>query len=56
MQQIGLAVAVNDAHPLLLPYVHYVTRKMGGNGAVREVCDIILHAQQKLAQAKGWSI
>jgi 3-deoxy-D-manno-octulosonate 8-phosphate phosphatase (KDO 8-P phosphatase) len=25
--------------------VHYVTRHGGGHGAVRELCDLILHAQ-----------
>jgi 3-deoxy-D-manno-octulosonate 8-phosphate phosphatase (KDO 8-P phosphatase) len=39
-----LAVGVSDCHPMILPYVHYVTRKKGGEGAVREVCDIILIA------------
>jgi 3-deoxy-D-manno-octulosonate 8-phosphate phosphatase (KDO 8-P phosphatase) len=24
---------------------HYVTRRAGGRGAVREVCEIIMHAQ-----------
>ncbi|RLM11199.1 3-deoxy-D-manno-octulosonate 8-phosphate phosphatase [Gibbsiella quercinecans] len=56
MEQIGLAVAVADAHPLLLPRAHYVTRISGGKGAVRELCDIILLAQNKLEGAKGLSI
>ncbi|WP_253307053.1 3-deoxy-manno-octulosonate-8-phosphatase KdsC [unidentified bacterial endosymbiont] len=47
LQQVGLAVAVTDAHPWLLPRVHYVTRKAGGQGAVRELCDLLLLAHQQ---------
>lgn len=56
MAQVGLAVAVADAHPLLTPRAHYVTRNAGGRGAVRELCDIILLAQNKLEGAIGLSI
>ena len=38
---VGLPVAVADAYPEILPFVRYVTKKTGGNGAVREVCDLI---------------
>lgn len=37
MAEIGLSVAVADAHWLLLPRADYVTRIAGGRGAVREV-------------------
>lgn len=56
MSKVGLAVAVADAHPMLKPHAHYVTQIAGGYGAVRELCDIILLAQDKLAHAKGLSI
>jgi len=56
MAQVGLSVAVADAHPMLLPAAHYVTRIAGGRGAVRELCDLILLAQDKLEHAKGLSI
>ena len=56
MAEIGLSVAVADAHPLLLPRADYVTRIAGGRGAVREVCDLLLLAQGKLDEAKGQSI
>ncbi|MEH0832841.1 3-deoxy-manno-octulosonate-8-phosphatase KdsC [Pectobacterium cacticida] len=56
MAQVGLSVAVADAHPLLLPRVDYVTRIAGGRGAVRELCDLILISQNKLEHAKGLSI
>lgn len=56
MEQVGLSVAVADAHPLLLPKADYVTRINGGRGAVREVCDLILMSQGLLDEAKGLSI
>ncbi|TCV98768.1 3-deoxy-manno-octulosonate-8-phosphatase KdsC [Biostraticola tofi] len=56
MSQVGLSVAVADAHPMLLPRADYVTHIAGGRGAVREVCDLLLLAQGKLDDAKGLSI
>ncbi len=41
----GLALAVPDAPQLVLEHAHYVTKKTGGNGAVREVCEVMMHAQ-----------
>lgn len=45
MLQCGLAIAVPDSPTLLLERAHYVTRKAGGRGAVREVCELIMQAQ-----------
>lgn len=56
MANVGLSVAVADAHPLLTPRANYVTRINGGRGAVREVCDLLLLAQDKLDEAKGQSL
>lgn len=56
MEKVGLSVAVADAHPLLTPRANYVTRIAGGRGAVRELCDLILLAQDRLEEAKGLSI
>ncbi|WP_063654303.1 3-deoxy-manno-octulosonate-8-phosphatase KdsC [Candidatus Arsenophonus triatominarum] len=56
MSQIGLSVAVADAHPMLLSKAHYVTYQVGGKGAVREICDLILLAQDKIENAQGLSI
>jgi 3-deoxy-D-manno-octulosonate 8-phosphate phosphatase (KDO 8-P phosphatase) len=44
----GLAVAVPNAHRVARQIAHWVTPSVGGNGAVREVCEMILHAQGKL--------
>ncbi|MDN5450293.1 MAG: 3-deoxy-manno-octulosonate-8-phosphatase KdsC [Enterobacterales bacterium] len=56
MAKVGLSVAVADAHPILLQRAQYVTRIVGGRGAVRELCDLILQSQGKLDEAKGLSI
>ncbi|RXK32575.1 3-deoxy-D-manno-octulosonate 8-phosphate phosphatase [Arsenophonus endosymbiont of Bemisia tabaci Asia II 3] len=56
MSQIGLSVAVADAHPMLLSKAHYVTYQAGGKGAVCEICDLILLAQDKIENAQGLSI
>ena len=50
LSQVGLAIAVQDANEQILPYVDWQTRLPGGHGAVREVCDYILHAQGKMPE------
>jgi len=47
MSQVGLAVAVANAHSSVRELAHWTTRREGGTGAVREVCDLILAAQDK---------
>jgi 3-deoxy-D-manno-octulosonate 8-phosphate phosphatase (KDO 8-P phosphatase) len=49
MSVCGLAVAVANAHPRVVERSHWQTQLGGGMGAVREVCDVILHAQGKTA-------
>lgn len=49
LKRAGLAVGVANAHPLLRPHCHYLTAACGGAGAVREVADLILFAQGRLA-------
>jgi 3-deoxy-D-manno-octulosonate 8-phosphate phosphatase (KDO 8-P phosphatase) len=48
MRRAGLAIAVADAHPLVLAHAHWRTQAGGGKGAAREVCEFILDAQGKL--------
>jgi 3-deoxy-D-manno-octulosonate 8-phosphate phosphatase (KDO 8-P phosphatase) len=48
MRRAGLAIAVANAHPWILPHVHWTTRQSGGNGAVREVVDLLLTAQDRV--------
>ncbi len=45
MQQVGLAVAVADAHPFVKQIAHYVTSTRGGKGAVRELTDLLIASQ-----------
>ncbi|MEQ8288362.1 MAG: 3-deoxy-manno-octulosonate-8-phosphatase KdsC [Gammaproteobacteria bacterium] len=45
MGRVGLAIAVNDAHPFVREHAHWVTENRGGQGAVREVCETIMRAQ-----------
>ena len=40
----GLAIAVANARPEVLRAAHLVTSAAGGQGAVREVCDLLLSA------------
>ena len=45
MSRVGLAVAVADAVPEVRAAAHWVTGNRGGQGAVREVCDLLLKAR-----------
>ncbi|MFZ0869800.1 MAG: phenylphosphate carboxylase subunit delta, partial [Rhodanobacter sp.] len=55
MRIAGLAVAVANAHPWVAEQAHWQTRLGGGQGAAREVCDLILHAQGKsAAERERW--
>jgi 3-deoxy-D-manno-octulosonate 8-phosphate phosphatase (KDO 8-P phosphatase) len=51
MQQVGLSIAVANAVKEIKEFANYETRNSGGRGAVREVTDIILAAQNKLETA-----
>jgi len=46
MRLAGLAIAVADAHSEVRAEAHWVTSCRGGRGAVREVCDFLLAAQE----------
>jgi 3-deoxy-D-manno-octulosonate 8-phosphate phosphatase (KDO 8-P phosphatase) len=45
MKRVGLAIAVADAHPVVLENADMVTSANGGKGAVREACEEILKAR-----------
>ena len=45
LTRCGLALSVPEAPEAVRSRVHYVTRAGGGRGAVREVCELIMHAQ-----------
>ncbi|ASL01513.1 KdsC family phosphatase [Xanthomonas citri] len=42
---VGLPVAPANAHPWIAERVQWHTRARGGEGAAREVCDVVLAAQ-----------
>ena len=47
MAHAALAIAVANAHEAVLARAHWRTTRRGGEGAVREVCDLLLAAQGK---------
>jgi 3-deoxy-D-manno-octulosonate 8-phosphate phosphatase (KDO 8-P phosphatase) len=51
MRRCGLAVAVANAVEPIRQAAHYVTRASGGRGAVREFCELLLHARGQLGAA-----
>lgn len=51
LRRAGLAVAVADAVEEAKKFSHFVTARAGGRGAVREVIELILKAQDKWREA-----
>ena len=51
MRQAGLAIAVADAHPTVAKHAHWHTPHNGGRGAARDVCELIMEAQNTLDQS-----
>ncbi len=47
LRKVGFAAAVPDAVPEVKETVDYITTKKGGEGAVREICELLLKAQNK---------
>ena len=47
MTKVGLPIAVADAHIEVKNFADWVTENRGGQGAVREVCELIMKAQGK---------
>ena len=45
MNKVGLPVAVADAHPEVKKLAKLITENNGGQGAVREICELIMTAQ-----------
>lgn len=45
MTRVGLAATVADAAREVLQVAHFTTKRAGGRGAVREVCDLLIEAK-----------
>ena len=48
--RVGLAIAVQDAHPLVVKHCHWQTRHPGGHGAARDVCEMLLETHDLIEQ------
>jgi 3-deoxy-D-manno-octulosonate 8-phosphate phosphatase (KDO 8-P phosphatase) len=51
LKRVGLAVAVANAAPEVKRVVHFITSRSGGEGAVREVIELIVKSQGKWIEA-----
>ena len=49
MQSVGFAATVPNAADGVARHAHWISRRSGGEGAVREVCDLILRAREPVA-------
>lgn len=45
MTRVGLALTVSNAHEAVQQHAHWRSHARGGEGAVREACDVIMKAQ-----------
>lgn len=50
LRRCGLAFSVPGAPEIVRGHAHYVTRAKGGGGAVREVCEFLMHSRGTLDQ------
>jgi len=47
MSQLGIQHVYQGAEDRVKEQVHWITKRNGGDGAVREICNLILAAQNK---------
>ena len=48
MRRVGFSITVPNSPQLVRDHAHYLTQRDGGNGAVRETCELIMSAQGTL--------
>jgi 3-deoxy-D-manno-octulosonate 8-phosphate phosphatase (KDO 8-P phosphatase) len=48
MRRVGLSITVPSAPQVVRDHAHYLAQREGGNGAVREACELIMSAQGTL--------
>lgn len=51
IRRVGLGLTTANAHPVVKQYSHWCSQLNGGDGAVREACDMIMMAQGSFAPA-----
>ena len=56
MSHCGLAIAVANAHNFVKKHAHWETSAKGGQGAVREICELLLDAQGLLDEALNYNL
>ena len=55
LQAVGLAVAPANAHAWIRERVHWRTLARGGEGAARELCDLLLAARGQAEATLAWA-
>ncbi len=48
--EVGIAAGVADSHEDVYAHVEFLTKKKGGKGAVREICDLVFNAKKRITQ------
>jgi len=51
MRRVGFAATPADGVAEVREYVHYVCKASGGNGAIREICNLLIRAQGRWEEA-----
>ncbi len=47
LKKVGLPIVTKDAHPSAKKLAKYQTKRKGGQGAVREICDLLMDSHDK---------
>jgi len=45
IKEAGIGVVVNDSYPEVKKIANYITKRKGGEGAVREICELLLYVK-----------
>jgi 3-deoxy-D-manno-octulosonate 8-phosphate phosphatase (KDO 8-P phosphatase) len=53
LKRVGLAAATAGAVPAVASCCHVITDRDGGRGAIREICELILHVQGRWEEVAG---
>jgi len=50
LKRVGYSITVANAVPEVRDYCDYITSANGGNGAVREICDLVLGSRTEIGE------